>query len=280
MTDSGVELGRSGFSVGELNGTMDGWLWAGTSDVEVLVPAHGASLLDMMTFVHRNSGVVTAGRLAEWGLDATEMERDGDATVFWYVQPGCIVFDHGPVLEMEPSRYDDWINESGSLSLGSGSATDVGGAASAGTALGRGRTPIEERLSSAFDELVRSGAGETFFDGMDSVFRAQAILAIESYGDVAVHALEEAIGNSSVDIEVVEESLKLLGDVEDGRTEYSRLGVLLKALTSPIARVRDSASVGLASLGNPVAKDGLLTAMAREPSDRLRRNLESALRSL
>jgi hypothetical protein len=279
MTSSDIDLGRYGPLVGEFSGTWgtDVELWP--SDVNLAVPAHGGSLWDRIAFVQRNSGVVIAGRMIDRDIADTDFVFDDNAVFFLPVGPGRVDVEPYWFAGVPVPRYGDLASEQVFPSSASAVVSESVQAA-AGTALDRGWTLLEERLFSAFTELVREAGGETFFDGMDNAFRSQTIRAIEFYGDVAIYALEQAIGDPSANVEVVEEALRLLGDVEDNRTEYSRLSVLLKALTSTNARVRDAASVGLASLGNPVAKDSLRAAMAREVSDQLRRNLESALLSL
>ena len=127
---------------------------------------------------------------------------------------------------------------------------------------------------------MQDAAQETFFDGTDNTFRSQAGQTIEFYGDLAVRTLDEAIADSSANVEVVEEALRFLGNLDDKRTHYSRLAVLLQALSSRNPRVRDAASVGLASLGDPAAKDSICAAIAREEFEQLRSNLRSALHSL
>ena len=279
MTSSDKDLGYYGSYVGEFCGTRGTDVELRPSDVDLVAPAQGASLWDRIAFVQRNSGVVIAGRMIDRDIPDTDFVFDDDAVVFWSVDPGRVDVEPYWSPEVSLSRYGGGAWERVFASSAS-VLLDEAAQATAGTALDRGRTLLEERLFSAFTELVREAGGETFFDGMDNAFRSQAIWAIEIYGDVAIYALEQAIGDPSANVEVVEEALRLLGDVENNGTEYSRLSVLIKALISSNARVRDAASVGLASLGNPVAKGSLRAAMAREVSDQLRRNLESALLSL
>ena len=139
---------------------------------------------------------------------------------------------------------------------------------------------FEDHVTDAFVELFRSAANEVFHDGMDNSFRQEAGLAIEVYGDVAVRALQRAVHDGSCDVEVIEESLRLLGDIDDVRTHHARLAVLVDELGSENARVRDAASVGIASLGDPGAAYSVRCAIERERSSRVRRNLESALSAL
>jgi hypothetical protein len=274
-----MDLGYYGSFVGEFCGTRSTDVELRPSDVDFVVPAHGASLWDLIAFVQRNSGVVIAGSMLDRDIPETDFVFDDDALVFWSVDPGRVevepYWSSGVPLAHHVERAWEGVSASSASVL-----LDEAAQAAVGTALRRGRTLLEERLFSAFTDLVREAGCETFFDGMDNAFRSQAIWAIEIYGDVAIYALEQAIGDPSANVEVVEEALRLLGDVENNGTEYSRLSVLIKALISSNARVRDAASVGLASLGNPVAKGSLRAAMAREVSDQLRRNLESALLSL
>ena len=123
--------------------------------------------------------------------------------------------------------------------------------------------------------IFRGAREETFRDGMESAFAIRLRVAIIGFGNAAIDALAEELGD---DIEASGEALRLLGDMEDERTHGARLALLLRALESPDARMRDAASIGLVNLEDPAALDGLRRAVEVEQTAWVRANLELALR--
>lgn len=128
--------------------------------------------------------------------------------------------------------------------------------------------------------IFRDADDEIFHDGMDSEFSRRLRDAIARHGDAAIEALETLLLAPGSSTEASEEALRVLGDVEDARTHAARLALLLCALESPSARIRDAASIGLAALDDPAAIDGLRRAVEAERSAWLRTNLNLALSQL
>lgn len=125
--------------------------------------------------------------------------------------------------------------------------------------------------------IFRDAGDGIFHDGMDSEFSRRLRDAIARHGDAAITALEPFLHDPGGSVEASEEALRLLGDIEDARTHAARLALLLCALESPNARIRDAASIGLAALDDPAAIDGLRRAVEAERSAWLRTNLELTL---
>ena len=126
-------------------------------------------------------------------------------------------------------------------------------------------------------ETVRIASEEVFVDGMDSVLSEDMSMLIETYGDIAVSAIEHMLGLYYDRVEIVGEALRQLGQIEDSQTHRSRMTALVAHLESSDPRVRDAASLGLAALDDPEAIKALKNALERESSLQLRSNLELVL---
>ena len=126
-------------------------------------------------------------------------------------------------------------------------------------------------------ETVRIASEEVFVDGMESVLSEGLSMLIETYGDIAVSAVEHVLGLYYDRAEIVGESLRQLGQIEDPQTHRSRLTALVAHLDSSDPRVRDAANLGLAALDDPKAIKALKYALERESSPQLRSNLELVL---
>lgn len=148
----------------------------------------------------------------------------------------------------------------------------------------RGHAENQDILNTAPDDdigaIFRDADAEIFHDGMDSDFSRRLRDAIARHGDAAITALEACLLAPGSNIEASEEALRLLGDIEDTRTHGARLALLLRALESPDPRLRDAASIGLATLDDPAAIDGLRRAIEAERSGWLRTNLDLTLSQL
>lgn len=132
----------------------------------------------------------------------------------------------------------------------------------------------EKFVNSYFQKIIRDAGDEVFLDGMESVFANQLKILVESYGGIAVRAIEGVVGSGDTNIEIVGELLRVIGSVEDPATHGVRLSVLLTSLASPDPRVRDSASLGIAALDDPSVVDFVVAAVEREQILELRRNLQ------
>ena len=128
--------------------------------------------------------------------------------------------------------------------------------------------------------IFRDANDEIFHDGMDNEFSRRLRDAIACHGNAAIKALETLLHAPGSSTEASEEALRVLGDIEDTRTHAARLALLLRALESPNARIRDAASIGLAALDDPATIVGLRCAIEAERSAWLRTNLDLTLRQL
>lgn len=140
-------------------------------------------------------------------------------------------------------------------------------------------TPASEmlaKLASMFD----TAGEETFADGMDSDFSRMLHSIVRTYGSGAINEIGRTICSEGFDVEVAGEALRQIGSVDHLQSRRSRLSLLLSALESPDPRLRDAASIGIATVDDPTAIEGMRSAMERETSLQVGRNLEMVLEQL
>ena len=139
---------------------------------------------------------------------------------------------------------------------------------------------FDETLTATTLTLFRQSRDELFVDGFDSTFGEQLRLLVAAYSVPAVRAIERAIADPASSAEAAEETLRQMGYMTDESTHHARLGLLARALESTNVRLRDAASIGIASLDDPLAIPALHKAIAREPSAWLRETLEEVVNQL
>lgn len=126
--------------------------------------------------------------------------------------------------------------------------------------------------------LFLGARNEIFENGMDSYFSTNLHHTIREYGVPAVDALEWVMHDA--DLGVVEEALMQIGHMADDNTHSSRLSLLVRALESTNASVRDAASIGIEAMEDPAAIGNLQKAIDCEPYEDLRQNLKDVLTQL
>ena len=139
---------------------------------------------------------------------------------------------------------------------------------------------LQRRLAYYFDRLVQEATDEVFYDGMESTFSRGLSHAVQAYGYTAVNAIDKLLSQDRTNAEAAGEILRQVGSIEDPRTHYSRLAMLTNWLQSPDPRIRDAASLGLASLDDPLAIDSVRRALNEESSHQLQKNLRLVLNQL
>jgi hypothetical protein len=132
----------------------------------------------------------------------------------------------------------------------------------------------EEVIKRHLERILELSADEVFFDGMESrlSFGLKHLLAVG--GNSGIQAIRFQMDSGSVNAEAVGEILRVLGDFDDRRTQCSRLSLLLDCLKSPDSRIRDAASIGIASLDDPSALLDVEDAAEKEPFEELRKDLQ------
>ncbi len=139
---------------------------------------------------------------------------------------------------------------------------------------------LRRRIVEHLMGTVHIASDEVFVDGMESTLSRDMSMLIETYGDLAVTAIEHILGLYYDHVEIVGEILRQLGQIEDSVTHRSRMTALVAHLESSDPRVRDAASIGLAAIDDPAAIEPIREAIGRESSVQLQRNLQLVLDQL
>jgi hypothetical protein len=119
-----------------------------------------------------------------------------------------------------------------------------------------------------------------FEDGMGNEFRGCLFSFIQKYGSLAIEILEKRLRSKDTDPDVVSMTLRYLGEIEHPATYRHRLTILIHALTHPSPKVRDGATLGLASIDQPIAIPYLENAIKQERISELRKDMEQVLQQL
>ena len=134
--------------------------------------------------------------------------------------------------------------------------------------------PDQKLVDMLRDLFVRSRY-VVFHDGMTSDFSRELHRIVQKYGVPSIVALEKVLRGASVG--VAEEALMQIGYIEDKKTHNRRLALLERALESPDTRIRDAASVGIATMEDPAAIESLQRALDNEPYELLQKNIKDVL---
>jgi hypothetical protein len=132
---------------------------------------------------------------------------------------------------------------------------------------------IEEKL----DRLFRAAKDQIFEDGMESDFSKELILLVKKYGYFALGIITRLIVAEQVNAEVASEALRWIGHMDDPSSDLERLRLLERSLYCQSPRVRDGATLGLASMDDAHAVSHLKRAIARESYEELRKDFRQVL---
>ena len=132
----------------------------------------------------------------------------------------------------------------------------------------------EEVIRDHLERLVALSADEVFLDGMESrlSFRLKHLLGVG--GNATIRVIRSLLDSERLNVEEVGEVLRVLGDFEDLTTHRSRLSLLVDCLCFRDSRIRDAASIGIASLDDPSALPEVETAAKEEWLPELKEDLQ------
>lgn len=129
------------------------------------------------------------------------------------------------------------------------------------TELGITHETLQIRLQEMFDEARY----EVFEDGMESSFSQNLSHLLRFFGEVALDLISEIMVTKRATEEVISESLRWIGRIEQPHTNTIRRRLLEGfLLNSPSGRIRDGALLGIASLDDPHSLDSLHLALEKE----------------
>ena len=141
-------------------------------------------------------------------------------------------------------------------------------------------TKINSDVVEEIKALFGDAEDETFADGMNSVFGQKLERIILHYGNASIGALEQALQSSRCNVEIVEEALRLVGNMMDAKTHDRRLEFLEHELKSVNIRIRNAASIGLEALDAVRVIPDIQKAINCEKNQMLKTNLKMVLKQL
>jgi HEAT repeat protein len=138
----------------------------------------------------------------------------------------------------------------------------------------------DEEIEARLKTLLEVAKDEIFEEGVENEFSTGLISLINEYGADLVSVLAGFIVNERINEEIASEALRWLGRLDQPESYSGRLSLLEEALSNPSARIRDAASIGLATLGDPHAISYLKQALQQEACTELREDMQEILESL
>jgi hypothetical protein len=135
---------------------------------------------------------------------------------------------------------------------------------------------IEDKIR----ELLKAAKEEIFEDGMESNFTRGLSTLVEQYGADAITTLIRLIEIENRNVEITAETLRWAGRLDHPLSYEARLSLLERSLENDSARVRDAASVALATLDDEHALPALRAAIVREQYAELREDMQQILSQL
>lgn len=136
---------------------------------------------------------------------------------------------------------------------------------------------LSEDLSERVAQLFQSGVRDLLDDTFGRDFLRCLTGLINEYGNDAVAAITPFVLKESVNSEVISETLAALGSIEHLPSYKFRRWLLESGLTCSSPRIRDSATLALASTRDPHAIPYLQHAIRQEPSEELSQDMQSVL---
>ncbi|RMF82800.1 MAG: HEAT repeat domain-containing protein [Chloroflexi bacterium] len=131
-----------------------------------------------------------------------------------------------------------------------------------------------------YQNLFSIARDEYFEDGIESDFSTELAKLFQRDGHQAVDIIANLLNDKHVNPEVVGETLRCIGEIENADTHLQRRLLLENSLRHSSPIVRDRAGLGLASMDDPAAIPALEQAIAREQIVQLREDLQQVLDQL
>jgi hypothetical protein len=136
---------------------------------------------------------------------------------------------------------------------------------------------IPKNIQEVSDELY-----EEFQELLSVAFSKKLVSLVKKYGAVGVEIIKNIIfyENKGINIELVAEAFRWLGNIDHPPSHTARLNLLELSLSFEAPGMRDGAVLGLSFLNDPRAIFYLKRAIARETSGELRKDMEQVLAQL
>jgi len=135
-------------------------------------------------------------------------------------------------------------------------------------------------LTEKMNNIFIRAKDQIFEDGMCSEFSEELTELISIYGHIVMDIISRIVLSEQTNLEVVSETMRIIGRVKDLMTFRDRLWLLERGLLSSSARVRDGAIIGLSYLDNPISIPPLKVAVEREKIQELKEDMQQVLSQL
>ncbi len=129
-------------------------------------------------------------------------------------------------------------------------------------------------------DIFRDGQNVAFEAGMESNFGLRMEALIIRYSEYVINILFEFLNDNKIDIELLAETLRVIGFCKNASTRTSRFNLLIASLKHSSPIIRDSAALGLADMDNSKAIPYLHEAIRKEPYSILQNDFAQIIEEL
>lgn len=135
-------------------------------------------------------------------------------------------------------------------------------------------------LSKTIQIIFEAGKNEQFEDGMKSKFSIAIENIIKNYQDHAIEMFSEFLTSNKIDSDLLCETLRTLGNLQDDETEQIRFQILIPYLSHPSPFIRDCTGLALYDLESPNAIPYIRKAIDKEPYQSLKMDFNRIINEL
>ena len=139
---------------------------------------------------------------------------------------------------------------------------------------------LGEDLSRIIQIIFEAGKNEHFEDGMKSDFSVAIENIIKNYPEHAIEMLSEFLASNKIDSDLLCETLRTLGNLQDDETEQIIFQILIPYLSHPSPFIRDCTSLALYDLESPNAIPYIKKAIDKERYQSLKMDFKKIIKEL
>lgn len=139
---------------------------------------------------------------------------------------------------------------------------------------------LREDLSRIIQIIFEAGKNEQFEDGMKSDFSVAIENIIKNYQDHAIEMLSEFLTSNKIDSDLLCETLRTLGNLQDDETEQIRFQILIPYLSHTSPFIRDCTGLALYDLESPNAIPYIRKAIDKELYQSLKMDFKKIINEL
>lgn len=133
----------------------------------------------------------------------------------------------------------------------------------------------EARNESA--EIFSFADGYLQHDGISDLLYSKIEELFDKYDDLATNAIKDLFDNENINLEIINDSLSIIGDLMHPETASSRLKLLEHYLFSSSHYIRDGAILGIANTNDSSAIKSLNKALESEGLSEIRKDIQKVI---